>query len=294
MSGLTIIGGHGFVGSEYVKQFYDPAIGNIVSINRRDDRKVYSEDILYLASTVHNYHIYNNPHEDINTNLNLLVDILERWKEYQEEHKVKGVFNFISSWSVYGNQGHNVSENAPCDPKGWYIITKRCAEQLLQCYCETFGLQYRILRLGNVVGPGDAKVSTKKNVLQYNVNMLAADKDVELYGDGKFFRDFIHVSDVARAIELVLCKGGTNEIFNIGNGYPCKHYIDILQYAKEAMGSTGDILLKEPTEFQKKVPVQSFYMDTKKLERLGYVPKYVGDALFNTLIPENRLSGPNK
>ena len=290
MSRLTIFGGNGFVGSEYVRQYYNQAIGNIISINQRDDRKVYSEDVLYLISTVHNYHIYNNPHEDINTNLNLLVDVLGRWKEYQEEHKVQGVFNFISSWSVYGNQGVNVREDAPCDPKGWYIITKRCAEQLLITYCETFGLQYRILRLGNVIGSGDTKVSAKKNVLQHNINLLADNKDVELYGDGKFFRDFIHVTDVARAIELVLCKGGTNEIFNVGNGYPAQYYIDILENAKRTLGSTGNIVLREPTEFQKRVPVQSFYMNTKKLESLGYVPLFAGKKLFNTLIPE-RVSG---
>lgn len=283
---LTIFGGHGFVGSHYVKNYYDAAIGNIVSVNRRDDHKVYSEDVLYLLSTVHNYHIYNDPHLDINTNLNTLVTVLENWKEYQETTGKHGVFNFISSWSVYGNQGLNVNEGALCNPKGWYIITKRCAEQLLIEYCETFGLKYRILRLGNVVGPGDSKVSTKKNVLQYNIGLLSHGKDVELYGDGKFYRDFIHVHDAVRAIELIVCKGQTNEIYNVGNGQPANWYIEILKYAKERLHSTSNIVLKEPTDFQKKVPVGSFYMDNTKLRDLGYVPEYLGNKLYDSLLPK--------
>jgi nucleoside-diphosphate-sugar epimerase len=284
MDALTIFGGHGFVGTAYTKQFYDAAIGNIVSVNRRDDHKIYSEDVLYLLSTVHNYHIFNDPHLDINTNLNTLVTILENWKEYQEKQGKKGVFNFISSWSVYGNQGLDVKETSQCDPHGWYIITKRCAEQLLVEYCDTFGLQYRILRLGNVVGLGDKKVSEKKNVLQHNINLLKNNKNVELYGTGRFYRDFIHIEDVVRAIELVMCKGNVNEVYNIGNGKPANYYIDLLRYIKGQLDSTGDILLKEPTEFQKKVPVQSFYMDNTKLKNLGYVPEYLGNKLYDSLI----------
>ena len=154
------------------------------------------------------------------TNLGLLIKVLENWKYYQTKTGQKGVFNLASSWSVYGNSPSPVAEDAPCDPHGWYIITKRCAEQLLIEYCTTFNLNYRILRFANVVGPGDAKVSPKKNVLQHNINLLAQGKDVELFGDGNFYRDFIHVDDLARAIETVMCKGAVNEIYNMGNRQP--------------------------------------------------------------------------
>lgn len=285
MNGLNIFGGYGFVGSAYVRMFYDAAVGNIAHVNRRDDRRVYSADILYLISTVHNYHIFNDPHEDINTNLNLLVDVLERWKDYQKSTGEKGTFNFVSSWSVYGNQKElPVNEDAVCDPHGWYIITKRCAEQLLVEYCTTFGLQYRILRFANIVGPGDAKVSSKKNTLQYAINLLASGKDVELFGDGLFYRDFMHVDDCARAVDLVMGKGKTNETYNIGNGKTWL-YTDILVYTKHVLKSAGNIVYKEPTDFQKKVPVGSFYLDVTKLRSLGFVPELTGCELYNSLIP---------
>lgn len=286
---LTILGGKGFVGKHYTDIFYHHAIGNIVSINDRNDYHVYSEDVLYLISTVHNYNVFTNLHLDIDTNLSVLMNVLENWRIYQIVHKKSGVFNFISSWSVYGNQPSPVSEDAPCDPKGFYIITKRCAEQLLMAYCETFGLKYRILRFANVVGPGDKKVSPQKNVLQHSINQLAEGKDVKLFGDGLFFRDFIHVDDCVRAVETVMTKGNTNEIYNIGNGQTW-YYGDILKYAMYKMRSTGSVVYSEPTEFQKKVPVASFYMNVDKLKGLGFRSEYLGAKLYDSLIPTEKTN----
>lgn len=286
MKPLTVFGGRGFVGSAYTKAYYHHAIGNIAHINDRDDYTVYSEDVLYMISTVHNYNVFTDVHLDINTNLNLLMTVLENWKKYQEITSKKGVFNFVSSWSVYGNQvSLPVREDASCDPKGFYIITKRCAEQLLESYCQTFKLNYRILRLGNVIGPGDSP-SAKKNVLQHSVNQLIRNEDVTLFGDGKFYRDFIHVDDVARAIETVIRNGAVNETFNIGNGKTWE-YGTILAYIKYMLSSTGNIVYKEPTEFQKSVPVSSFYMDVSKLRNLGFSPEYTSNKLYRSLLPKD-------
>jgi nucleoside-diphosphate-sugar epimerase len=285
MNSLTILGGHGFVGSAYVRAYYHHAIGNIKHINEKLDYEVYSPDVLHLVSTVHNYSIFDHPHLDVETNLSLLIKVLENWKQHQLKTGQKGVFNLASSWSVYGNQPSPVAEDAPCDPHGWYIITKRCAEQLLIEYCTTFGLNYRILRFANVVGPGDAKVSPRKNVLQHNINLLSQNKDVELFGDGKFHRDFIHVDDMARAIETVMSKGAVNEIYNLGNGQTWL-YKDILQFAKNYLQSSGKIIYKEPTDFQKKTPVGSFYFNVDKLRNLGFLPEYTNSKLFYSLLPK--------
>jgi dTDP-glucose 4,6-dehydratase len=282
---LTILGGKGFVLGEYVNQFYHHAIGNITSVNGREDYSVYSEDILYGISTLHNFHVFTDPYLDIETNLTTLVKVLENWKQYQDKTGKKGCFNFLSSWSCYG-AGHEppVSETADCRPSGFYISTKFCAENLLRAYCIAHGFNCRILRMANIVGP-DPKVSKQKNQLQYNIGLLAQNKDVELFGDGLFFRDFLHVRDASRAIETVLCKGVVNDVFNIGNGWPGYYYKDILEYAKEKLESSGSIVFREATEFQKKVPVASFYMDVSKLCALGFTSQYTGKALFDTLIP---------
>lgn len=269
-SKLTIFGGSGFIGSNYVKAYYDAAIGNIASVNARDDKEVYSRDVLYFISTVHNYNVITAPHLDIDTNLSLLIDVLENWRKRPDSKY--GVFNFLSSWFIYGAQNRTVSEDSYCDPKGFYSITKRCAEQLLISYCNIYGLKYRILRLANVIGEGDAKVSAHKNALQYVANRLSNNEEVHIDGDGKFHRDYIHVEDCVRAIQLILDKGKSNEIYNIGNGATWP-FGQIVQYMKERMKSSSEVVLLN-------VSVSSFYMNTGKLRALGYVPQYTGEALY--------------
>jgi nucleoside-diphosphate-sugar epimerase len=285
MEGLTILGGNGFVGGQYVYDYYSPFIANIQMVNRRDDYTIYSPDVLYFISTVHNYNVYDQPFLDIDTNLTTLVKVLENWRKYQEKEGIShGVFNFISSWFVYGPQDkpHNVSEDAVCNPKGFYSITKRCAEQLLISYCETYGLKYRILRLGNVVGPGDKKVSSKKNALQFMIDKLSKNEDVEIYGDGLFFRDYIHVKDCSQGIDIVVSKGELNSIYNVGNGRGW-YFRDIIEEAQCFMKSRGFVTFKNPSEFHQKVQVVTFYMNTDKLKALGYTPRYTGEALYRSL-----------
>jgi len=278
---LTVLGGKGFVGSEYVNQYYDAAIGNIASVNDKYDYNIYSPDVLYFISTVHNYNVYTNPVLDINTNLRTLIGVLDNWKR-RNEH---GVFNFISSWFVYGEQDcpHGVREDAYCNPKGFYSITKRCAEQLLVSYCDTFGLKYRILRLGNIIGPGDHKASAQKNALQFLANKLKANEPIQIYGDGHFYRDYIHKTDCARAIDLVLNKGEENSIYNIGNGKTWD-FLTIISFLQQQTSSTSDIQFIEAKEFHKKVQISSFYMNVDRLKNLGFVPQYLYGELFKSLL----------
>jgi nucleoside-diphosphate-sugar epimerase len=284
---LTILGGNGFVGGNYVKHFYDPAVGNIASVNARDDYEVHSKDVLNFISTVTNYNVFEQVLLDINTNLITLMRILENWRKRSDSDE--GVFNFISSWFVYGEQPSplSVREDAHCNPRGFYSITKRCAEQLLISYCETYNLHYRILRLGNVLGPGDKKVGAKKNALQYMINLLAANKPIEIYGNGLFHRDYIHVDDCVRAIDLVIAKGEVDNIYNIGNGVGkfTSAFRDIIMYAARELRSGSVITYVPAKKFHSIVQVATFGMDVSKLWALGYVPEYVGSRLYDTLLP---------
>ena len=87
---------------------------------------------------------------------------------------------------------------------------------MLKSYCRTFDINYRILRLCNVYGDSDKGVSKKKNALQYLISQLQQNKDIDLYNDGMFYRDYMYVDDVCLANDqvyvlqkdqkLVLCK----------------------------------------------------------------------------------------
>lgn len=259
-----IFGGHGFVGSEFVYQNPSACIVNEkIDYNVSDD----CDQILYLISTITNYNMKVNPYIDIETNLITLMRVLEQCKGKDV------VFNFISSWFVYGHTEMPATEESVCFPSGFYSITKKAAEDLLICYCKTFGIKYRILRLANVVGAGDPKASPRKNALQYMINQMKEHKDINLYEGGELYRDYIHVSDVADAIRIVMNKGEVNKIYNIGNGTPLL-LKDMVNYAHTKLNSRGKINFIKQPEFHKTVQVLSMWMKTDKLKILGYTPTY--------------------
>ena len=293
MAIVNIFGGNGFVGSEYCRLTKNSIIKN--------DRNVYdvrSANCVYFISTVDNYNVHIDPLLDINTNLVVLMRVLDNYRRYINPRNADGVFNFISSWFVYGQDSGfgagavGIKETDPCDPKGFYSITKRCAEQLLMSYCETFGLKYRILRLANVLGKDDKKVSAKKNAVQYLLGELAANRPVDLYDSGYFYRDYIDVRDCARAIDLVVNRGEVNSIYNIGNGKGII-FRDIIRYARDAMDSGSVISTIEQKEFHKKVQSsRSFFMDNTKLKQLGYRQEHNVNETIDNII-QNILTNKN-
>jgi nucleoside-diphosphate-sugar epimerase len=261
---INVFGGKGFVGSKYCE-----LTPNVIN-NDRNNYTVSTEtnDVVYFISTVDNYNIHIDPYLDINTNLTTLIKVLETCKENKEI-----TFNFISSWFVYGNVPLPAKESSLCDPKGFYSITKRAAEQMLISYCETYGLKYRILRLCNVLGKDDNKVSKKKNALQYMISEILENRDVNLYDNGMVYRDYMHVDDVVNAINLVITKGELNQIYNIGSGIPT--YIrHAMEYALQASGSTSFLNSIPPAPFHDIVQTKNMVMDNTKLKELGFTPKY--------------------
>jgi len=258
---LQIFGGKGFVGSHLVDLFPDSIV------NEKIDYNVTGENILYLISTVTNYNMKINPYIDIDTNLTTLMKVLEQCKNGNV------IFNFISSWFVYGHTNMPADEDSICNPSGFYSITKRTAEQLLICYCEAHDIKYRILRFSNVVGYGDKKASLQKNALQHLINKIKNDEDINVYEGGDLYRDYIHVKDVCRAVKLILEKGELNTIYNVGNNKPTK-LIDMLAMAKELTNSKSVFNHIPQPKFHKLVQVLSMWMKAEKLKKLGYVPEY--------------------
>lgn len=255
--------GKGFVGGKFAETYPEKTV-----VVDRGARYAPTENILYMRSTIHNYH----PKEgelflDVDTNLFHFLEVLEA----NSGRDI--IFNLVSTWFVYGNTKLPANEESSyCDPKGFYSITARAREQLLISYAETFGIKYRILRLGNVIGIEDKKVSPKKNALQWMVRELAQGRDVHLY-DSDGIRDFIDVRDCVRAIDLVLEKGELNTIYNIANGEGLR-ISDLLKAANSATKFVGTIKRKPVPEFHKKVQTPTMWLDTTKLKKLGYIKEH--------------------
>ena len=255
--------GCGFVGGEYAKKYK-------VEINNRGEFEPKTNDILYFVSTTDNYNVLENPFIDIDTNLTYLMKVLDSCrKKYGNDF----TFNFISSWFVYGSCELPAKESSICSPKGFYSITKKAAEDLLISYCETFNIRYRIIRLCNVLGKGDTKVSKKKNALQYILNSLRFGEQVNLYNNGEFYRDYMHVEDVVDAINLIIHTSCVNDIYNVGSGRKVE-FKHIIEYAKHKLNSKSKIENIPPANFHTKVQTKDMLLDIEKLNSLGFVPKY--------------------
>lgn len=283
MEPINVFGGRGFVGSHFVKSRPE------CIVNDRDDYAVYSRNILYFISTNTNYNVFSDPFIDIDTNLTTLMKVLSNIKHrdavsllYSRDEK-DTVFNFVSSWFVYGDTELPATELSYCNPKGFYSITKRTAEQLLISYCETFGIKYRILRLANVLGQGDVKASPQKNAITYLIEQLKLNQPIKLYDNGELYRDIIGVDDCIHAINLVMEKGELNTIYNIGNGIPVE-LRDIIMMAKDMLNSTSEITSMETPIFHQTVQVRSMYMDNSKLRTLGYQPEQDLESVIRGLV----------
>ena len=257
---ISVFGATGYVGSNFCSDF--PS--QVIPIPR-EARLPDSQTILYFLSTTDNYNVYKDLHLDINTNLTILMDVLENCKNKDV------IINYVSTWFVYGNARLPMREIDHCDPKGFYSITKRCAEQLLESFCTTFNIPYRILRLSNIYGGVDPNASLKKNAIQHMIGQLKNNEDINLYESGYILRDLLHISDVSAALKLVLDNGKINEIYNIGSGNPVS-LREIMEIAKECVGSTSTIGSIETPPFHKQVQVRDAYLDVSKLESLGFAP----------------------
>jgi nucleoside-diphosphate-sugar epimerase len=273
---ISVFGSKGFIGSKFCELYSDVSL-----LIDRDDYIPKSNNILYLISTIDNYNIHKDLHIDINTNLNILMNVLENIDRDDKDL----VFNFVSSWFVYGKNEIMPfdEEKSLCNPTGFYSITKRCAEQMIISFCETFNIKYRIFRLANVLGEGDFKISKKKNALQFLVKEVVENNDVELYNNGSAIRDYIYVDDVCNAIKCCIDNAPTNEIINIGNGKP---YIlaDIINQTIKKTNSSSKILNIKPPHFHDVVQVEHSYLNISKLQSYGFESQHNIDQIIDKLI----------
>lgn len=272
---ISVFGGTGFIGSRFCE-----LNGNTIIIPRNDYKPKTSE-ILYFISTIDNYNIHKDLFIDIDTNLTTLMRVLENVDRSDENV----VFNFVSSWFVYGkNQNTPFKEDdLGCNPTGFYSITKRCAEQMLISFCETFNIKYRIFRLANVLGEGDNKISKKKNALQHLIKEIVYGRDVELYYGGNVLRDYIYVDDVCNAISHCMEYAPPNQIINIGSGKPYV-FLNVIKKAIRYANSSSRIININPTHFHNVVQVKDSYLDTTKLRNFGYECQYNIDAIVEKLV----------
>lgn len=257
MNKISVFGGTGFIGGTFHRLYSEDVV-----LVPRESKEFETNEVLYFISTTTNQSVFSDLHIDIDTNLSLFVDVLEKCKGRDV------TFNFISSGFVYGNDIIDAKETDCCNPTGFYSITKRCAEQLLISFCETFGIKYRILRIGNVYGL-DKTISPGKNVLGYMIGLLKENKDIKLYGGGEFLKDYMFVEDICGAIKVILEKGNINEIYNISSGTSMT-FKNIIQSAKDIVGSQSNLITIPFPKDQEYIQIKNMTLNIDKLKNLEF------------------------
>jgi dTDP-glucose 4,6-dehydratase len=126
-------------------------------------------------------------------------------------------FHHISTDEVYGSVGEDepaFAETAPYAPNSPYSATKAGSDHLVRAYHRTYGLQTTVTNCSNNFGPYQFP---DKLIPLFLINCLEG-RPLPLYGDGMHVRDWLHVEDHVRGIELVLLNGRSGETYNIGSG----------------------------------------------------------------------------
>lgn len=126
-------------------------------------------------------------------------------------------FHHISTDEVYGSLGPNddpFSETTSYAPNSPYSASKAASDHLVRAYHHTYNLQTTVTNCSNNYGPYQFP---EKLIPLFLINCLMG-RPLPIYGDGMNVRDWLHVEDHCRGIELVLDGGGPGETYNIGGG----------------------------------------------------------------------------
>jgi UDP-glucose 4-epimerase len=150
------------------------------------------------------------------------------------EHQVKRLIYVSTAGAAYGEPKHlPVPENAPINPITPYGISKHTVEHYLFTYNFLYGLDYVVLRYGNVYGPRQNSQGEAGVFAIFAEQILAGDQPV-IYGDGTKTRDYVYISDVVAA-NVAAVSMGSGEIFNIASGVRTTDW-EIFQSVRDQLG----------------------------------------------------------
>jgi UDP-glucose 4-epimerase len=123
-----------------------------------------------------------------------------------------------SGGTVYGRPSTiPVEEDHPCHPLVPYGVSRLAAEGYISVYATLHGIPARILRLGNVYGPGQPD-GRRQGLVTALFSAAHTGAPVEIWGDGRIARDYVHVDDVADVVHRLPAPVGAPEILNVGTG----------------------------------------------------------------------------
>lgn len=236
---ILVTGGAGFIGSNVVDSYIEA--GHVVAIidnlttgkkeNLNDKAKFFESDIRnkevseivaqfnpdiinHIAAQIDVRKSVTDPIYNADVNELGTLNILNA----AVKNKVKKIIFSSTGGAIYGEveKKSGADENHKQAPISPYAITKRSVEMYLYAYKELYGLEYTVLRYGNVYGPRQDPLG-EAGVIAIFCGKMMKNEIPTIFGDGKQLRDYVYVKDVANA-NLLALTGGNGNIYNVGTG----------------------------------------------------------------------------
>lgn len=248
---IMVTGGAGFIGSavcRYLVSELGQAVlnvdkltyaGNLASVSTISNNPLYSfaqqdicdtgsirrlmdefrpDAVMHLAAESHVDRSITGARAFVDTNVVGTFAMLEAARGYwlELDQASKGAFRFlhISTDEVYGSLGADglFHETTPYDPSSPYSATKAAADHLAKAWHHTYGLPVVISNCSNNYGP----FHFPEKLIPLTILNAMHGKPLPVYGQGENVRDWLHVEDHARALELILRMGRPGEKYNVG------------------------------------------------------------------------------
>ncbi|WP_440064050.1 dTDP-glucose 4,6-dehydratase [Streptosporangium sp. OZ121] len=172
----------------------------------------------------------------------------------------------VSTDEVYGSiAAGSWDESRPLLPNSPYSAAKAGADLLCRAYHQTYGLDVRVTRCTNNYGP----YQHPEKVIPLFVTNLIDGRRVPLYGDGEHVREWLHVDDHCRGIQLVLDKGRPGEVYNIGGGVELTNR-ELTERLLSAFGLGWDMVETVPDRLGHD---RRYSVDSRKIRAIGYEPR---------------------
>lgn len=258
MRKLLVTGGAGFIGSNFVQHrlqehpgerlvvldalTYAGNAANLESALQRPEfrfvqgdicdgklveqllREELIDTIVHFAAESHVDRSIHGPDAFIQTNVigthSLLKAARKVW--LQERRVDAHRFHHVSTDEVFGSLGADdpaFHEQTPYAPNSPYSASKAASDHLVRAYHHTYGLDVTTSNCSNNYGP----YHFPEKLIPLTITNILQGRQLPIYGDGRNVRDWLHVSDHCRAIDLVLAKGRSAEVYNVGGGSECEN-----------------------------------------------------------------------
>ena len=227
--------------------------------------------IIHAASNASPNFFRSNPVEVMKSNIFGVTHLLD----YGRTHGLKRML-YVSSGEVYGEGNGEIFKETDsgyvdcASRRACYPSSKRAAETLCISYSEEYGLETVIARLCHTYGSRFTEEDNRAYA-QFLRNATQG-KNIVLNSKGIQRRSWLYVKDCAQALLYLLLKGQSTQAYNVANGQENMSIDEFAQVIAEVYGVS--VQYDIPEHDSSNVGIQQALFSTKKIEALGWKPKY--------------------